>query len=474
MHYRNRLIMVLLLSLSTKPVLADISADMNSWFESMGVYGNVTTPQAIQGQTGSFYTGGSLYLRSPVTSYNLASFSAPTFRAGCGGIDIHAGSFSFINVDRFTALLKNIANNALGYAFMIAIQSISPDIADLLKTLQNTAQNANSLLNMNSCQAAETLIGTTQFPQLAQKAKEQINAQSNGATLINRFTDSLEGLNSWMGDLSQRTGTLQDTSAADPELKHYLNPGNVAWEAMKNLNAPDNIKELMMSLVGTVIIRATGDIGNKEPVPEHFDRTLEFKELIGSISENSREVKTWSCTNTECSSMNLDSTTITPFAWRVREIIRNGVDKIFVRSSQNFTDTDKFFLTQSTTPLWKLLSMAASIPFSQASLDEYAEIIATEVAANYVSFILREMNKALISAQGFQDPGSVLIIKDLNKDLRAVREELASRVSLAYQKGIGIAEQARNMQMINQTMLGVVSEDLKNSMYFSDSNVELK
>lgn len=468
------IIPALILTLSTKLALADINNDMNNWFDSMGMYSNLTTPQAIQGQTGSFYTGGSLYMRSPVTSYQLGSFAAPTFRAGCGGIDIHAGSFSFINVDRFTALLKNIANNSLGYAFMIAVQSISPDLADLLKTLQNTAQNANSLLNVGSCQAAESLIGMTQLPQLAQKAKEQVNAQSNGASLINRFNDSLEGLNSWMGDFTQRTGTLQDTSAADPELKRYLNPGNIAWKAMENLNAPSHIKELMMSLVGTVIIRATGDVGNKEPLPEHFDRTLEFKELIGSISENTKQVKVWRCSNTECTSMNLDTITITPFAWKVREIVRNGVDKILLRSSQNFSDTEKFFLTQSTTPLWKLLSMAASVPFSQASLDEYAEIIATEVAANYVSSLLREMNKSLISAQGFQDPASVAIIKNLNKDLQNVREEISGRISLAYQKGIGIAEQARNMQMINQTMLGVVSEDLKNSLYFSDSNVEFK
>lgn len=464
----------LLFILSTKPVLADISSDMNNWFDSMSMYSNVTTPQAIQGQTGSFYTGGSIYMRSPVTSYQLGGISAPTFRAGCGGIDIHAGSFSFINVDRFTALLKNIANNALGYAFMIAVQTISPDLADLLKTLQNTAQNANSLLNVGSCQAAEALIGMTPLPQMAQKAKEQVNAQSNGASLINRFNDSLEGLDSWMSDFNQRTGTLQDTSAADPELKRYLHPGNIAWKAMENLNAPNHIKELMMSLVGTVIVHATGEIGNKEPVPEHFDRTLEFKELIGTIAENTKQVKIWSCTNSECNSLHLDTITITPFAWRVREIIRNGVDKILVRGSQNFTDTEKFFLTQSTTPLWKLLSMAASIPFSQASLDEYAEIIATEVASNYVSSLLREMNKALVSAQGFQDAASVSIIKDLNKDLRSVRDEISARIALAYQKGIGIAEQARNMQMINQTMLGVVSEDLKNSLYFSDSNIDLK
>lgn len=466
--------MAVSLALSHTPAHADLSDDMNSWFDSMGMYSNTTTPQAIQGQTGSFYTGGSLYIRSPVTSYQLGGFSAPTFRAGCGGIDIHAGSFSFINTDRFTALLKNIANNALGYAFMIAVQSVSPDLADLLKTLQNAAQNANSLLNVGSCQAAESLIGMTPLPQMAQKAKEQINAQSNGASLINRFSDSLEGLNSWMSDVTERTGTLQETSTADPELRRYLNPGNIAWRAMENLDAPANIKELMMSLVGTVIVRATGDVGNKEPLPEHFDRTLEFKELIGSIAENTKQVKVWSCTDSECSNMNLNTATITPFAWRVREIIRNGVDKILVRGSQNFTDTDRFFLTQSTTPLWKLLSMAASIPFSQASLDEYAEVIATEVAANYVSSMLREMNKALVSAQGFQDPASAIIIKDLSKDLAAVREEMSGRISLAYQKGIGIAEQARNMQMINQTMLGVVSEDLKNSLFFTNNSAGLR
>ncbi|HNO75905.1 conjugal transfer protein TraH [Nitrosomonas mobilis] len=471
---KARYLLALLLTLQGGPAFANISSDMQSWFDSMGAYSNITTPQAVQGQTGSFYTGGSLYMRTPVTSYQLGSLAAPTFRAGCGGIDIHAGSFSFINTQQFTALLRNIANNALGYAFMIAVQTISPDLADLMKSLQNAAQSANSLLNMNSCRAAEALIGMTSMPQMAQKAKEQVNAQSNGSSLINKFTDSLDGLSKWAGDFTTRKATLTETSQADPLLKNYLNPGNVAWKAMSNLNAPDHIKELMMSLVGTIIVRATGDAANTEPQVLSFGKILEFKDLVGNVSQSSKTIKVWRCTSTDCDNLFEDTITITPFAWRVREIIRKGTDKIYTRDPQGFTDTDTFFLTQSTTPLWKLLSMSATVPFSQAALDEYAEIIATEVSANFANTAIREMNKALVHAQGGQDPASTKSIEKLQEDAGKVRTEMAESISLAYQKGIGIAEQARNLQMINQTMMSAVSNDLRNSLSLFNSNIDLK
>lgn len=467
-------ILTLILATSSNPALSNISADMNAWFNSMGVYGNVTTPQAVKGQTGSFYSGGSIYMRAPLVSYQLASLAPPTFRAGCGGIDLHAGSFSYINVDRFTALLKNIANNALGYAFMIAVQSISPDLADLLKSLQHVAQNANGLLNVNSCRAAEALVGMTPLPQMAQQAKEQINAQSNGATMLNKFNDSLDGLSSWMSDFAARKETLQDASNADPKLKAYLNPGNVAWEAMRSLNAPDHIKELMMSLVGTVIVRGTGETGNEVPQLHYFGRTLEFKDLIGNVAEHGKNITVWRCAGNDCENVVEDNVNIVPFAWRVREIVKKGIGNIDTRAPQGFSDTEKFFLTQSATPLWKLLSMAASMPFSSAALDEYSEIIATEVASNFLTTALREMNKALLNARGLQDAVAVKNIEKLQEDSRAVQQEIADSVANAYQKGIGIAQQARNLQLINQTMMSAVSNDLRNTLALFNSNIDLK
>jgi conjugative transfer pilus assembly protein TraH len=67
---------------------------------------------------------------------------------GCGGIDLFAGSFSFINEAQFVALLKNIGQNALGYFFQLALKSMAPEIAVTLEWLQDQAQKINAL-NVN-------------------------------------------------------------------------------------------------------------------------------------------------------------------------------------------------------------------------------------------------------------------------------------------------------------------------------------
>ena len=45
----------------------------------------------------NLYTGGSLMMRAPGRNYPLATVQLPSLRAGCGGIDIYGGAFSFIN-----------------------------------------------------------------------------------------------------------------------------------------------------------------------------------------------------------------------------------------------------------------------------------------------------------------------------------------------------------------------------------------
>ena len=70
------------------PAFAGIDAEMTSWFNELGAYGNVTGAQAIQGQTTTVYTGGGLYMRTPIKNYQLMSIVPPSVRAGCGGIDL--------------------------------------------------------------------------------------------------------------------------------------------------------------------------------------------------------------------------------------------------------------------------------------------------------------------------------------------------------------------------------------------------
>ena len=95
-------------------VCIDVSnaATMESVFDDLNgnvIYGG---PAAVKTQTMNMYTGGNLTLAAPSRSYNLMSVQAPTVNAGCGGIDLHLGGFSFISKEQFVQTLRNIGSNA--------------------------------------------------------------------------------------------------------------------------------------------------------------------------------------------------------------------------------------------------------------------------------------------------------------------------------------------------------------------------
>ena len=109
---------------ATIPARADVLSEMNRFWQGAAV--NVTGPTAFDGQASGHWTLGNLYLRAPVRSEQVATVSLPSFRAGCGGIDAFAGAFSFINSDQLIAFGRAVAQNAAGFAFELALETISP------------------------------------------------------------------------------------------------------------------------------------------------------------------------------------------------------------------------------------------------------------------------------------------------------------------------------------------------------------
>ena len=74
---RRTIAATLVFSTLASPAIANVSQSMQDWFNDIGAYGNVTGANAYRGQTMNFYSGGSLYMRTPVRNYQLASISPP-------------------------------------------------------------------------------------------------------------------------------------------------------------------------------------------------------------------------------------------------------------------------------------------------------------------------------------------------------------------------------------------------------------
>ena len=196
---------VLLVAAALPGVLqANLSGQMDVMFDTLI---NVTEPTAHLGQRRGVLDGGSVVTRARIMNESLIQVVPPSLSAGCGGIDLFAGSFSFINADQFQDLLRAIAANAAGYAFEVALQNMCKTCADTMNYLQKVVQALNQGLG-NSCQLAKGLVNAgADALNLAHKDKTSLETMTRG------IQDAFESRSTVHG-----TGPAEALEASDPSV----------------------------------------------------------------------------------------------------------------------------------------------------------------------------------------------------------------------------------------------------------------
>lgn len=131
---------------------AGILSDLNSV-----VMSNSTAATTMKTSDRTGVMGGSFSMRMPIRNTQWVAFDPPRINAGCGGVDLYGGSFSFINGQQLIQTLRNIASNAAGLFFKAAIQTVSPGLDKLMQEFQSLMQAMNNM-NKNSCMLAHSII----------------------------------------------------------------------------------------------------------------------------------------------------------------------------------------------------------------------------------------------------------------------------------------------------------------------------
>ena len=371
------------------------SCDLQDFYNSISTFNNVAGPSAYQGQTMNLYTGGSLYLRTPSRSFNVASFSPPGFNAGCGGIDLWGGSFSFINKAQFVAMMRNIAQNAVGYFFMLAIQSLSPDIANVQKYLQQVSNFMNKM-NVDTCNEGKVLAQG-----LAERVldKEKLSSvwDSNARSVFSDFADAWSGM----------SGTDSNASVAirkaDPAQAEQVSEGNVVWRSLNQtgislvLNDQASL-EWLMSLTGTLIIRRDAhDPTNWQA--QWYPATNTLSDIMGRTSAT---------TVMKCDTPNVDGclfpTEVPATGMQsLRVIVQGYVDSIKSKmlSRTPLTTAELAFIATAPAPVYKIISVAASPGGVVADLltDNNIDAIALAYAQNIITMALKDVENGLATRQ---------------------------------------------------------------------------
>ena len=248
------LIRVILLSFLPGILCASLNKEMNKFFNNFGSSSQVNSADIYKGQKAGHLTAGGLVIRNRVINSSLVSMKLPRFDAGCGGIDIHTGGFSFINTDELVNSLKSVGSASIGYAFMLGLETVSPQIASTIKQMQTWSNDVNQF-GINSCELGAQTVGAV-WPQTVQAKQSLCRAIGTKDNLIHDYVAARQHCSSPSGYESE-----QDKIRTNEKYKDILaDECNIAYEALKKQSLLMNDQELLemfMTLTGTIIVKNT-------------------------------------------------------------------------------------------------------------------------------------------------------------------------------------------------------------------------
>lgn len=303
----KKLFNVTLLALATSAIIhtsahASLSNEMDSAFNSMV---NTTDAKAYNTSRRGVISGGQIFAKNEIKHLQVANLDLPSASAGCGGIDLYGGSFSFINADQMIETFQAIGSNALGYGVKLAIQSACTSCENVMTSLEKTAQFINKM-NVDSCTAAQGIV---------EAGKDMAIGLMSDASAKNQST--ADGTST---DANDAQSKANETGKSPANLVKETNPsvynkkfeGNVTWRALKksgNLDqaftSDDNeILQLVMSIIGTGIVTNSSTEDDSEPTPQMLSG---YKVTISDLV-NGGDIKVYSCdTTTEDGCKNVSS-----------------------------------------------------------------------------------------------------------------------------------------------------------------------
>jgi conjugative transfer pilus assembly protein TraH len=164
-----------------------------------------SAPGYFKGQKRGYVSGGGFSARWQTGSDNLFSVEAPKFKVGCGGIDLSAGSMSYLDFDHLTAKMRKILANAPAAAFDMALQTLCQPCVQTIKSMASLADQFNNL-QINDCQASKALVATITNGTLSDSDEQ---AKGGMAAMNTAVTG---GASTWWQGVSEAAGTVSDNS----------------------------------------------------------------------------------------------------------------------------------------------------------------------------------------------------------------------------------------------------------------------
>lgn len=360
----------------------------------------IDAPRVYETESAGYASFGRITAKTGTETLKPVSFTPPEMSFGCGGIDAYMGGFSMINADQIVDMAQQVGQQAVATSFYLALDSLSPQLGQLMKTMQDWANKANQF-SMDSCQAAVDL-NRAALGAMGQREQLCGRWQDGESNVDDAFQARFKcgSSESWdMSLLNPLDSDGQPQSGGD-KVKMSL-VGNVVWQAMSNLKPPagtslndEEVKELLMSLLGSVIY-PEGD-KNSTPDPAPLPKKMSWQAFFDAGGKDDTSTfELYDCPSTDKACLNPGTKTVSADDLNV---IRNRVsDALFevdevigddTNTTKTFGKDAKLVLALSDLPLFQLTQTSHDAGYPNLVPAKYEDLLVAELTYKWLAEIL--------------------------------------------------------------------------------------
>lgn len=415
------------------------------WDDIGGSYSNSTDAGGYQLQGAGYYTGGNFVARTKVISVNPVTITPPGIRAGCGGIDVYTGAFSHINTDQFVALMKAIPSNAVGFAFQLALETMSPAIKGTMDQLHSVIDRINTA-NLNSCDLSQSLVGGG----LALSGKTEAYCKT---------TANSQG---WATDYARaaaecKTGgksTQYIKSANDIHGDQRPVDINIAWEVLKKSpllsDNNDEMAQFVQALTGTIIIKSPAN-ESAGPQISYKSNIVVKDETIKAILEGG-SISVLSCDEKDKCLNPTEKIITIPADRGFKKKIANIMSEMTSRiaTGEKFDSKHIDLVQKTSVPIHKAMIVrqayfGSSSAASGINPEYYSSLVAIDMLYNYLDEILKSVQEQSKQVRNFDQDN----VEKFQKGVEQARKELSEyRIDSkdSFEQGLKIILETQKIQ----------------------------
>lgn len=404
-----------------------IANELGNIWTSLGGQSVSNAPNYYKGQKAGHYTMGSMYFARPKKNRPLVSVTYPEFdfdnSCYSQGV-LNFGGASFISGEELKNKLNSIAQQSGMMFAYLGLSSISPVFSEALQEVYSKLQELGGFL-ADECQAAKQIVSFAgdKLSQHSEKAKDiftkmRLNKGENN-DLSNLYKQFPSGKSEALKEAAEKDETL------------IIEDVNLAWKALSKLKITNNeIKEFMMTVSGTIIIKAPEN-DTRPPKFQYISSKVTSPSLLDALLKGKQSIKIISCydhnnhpDHNKClivSEKNKFLEEKDSFEKKVLDFF--DLIKEALVEDKELRDDAKHFLANAGIPAYaiyeKLYQYTSGNPeYEQGVL---VEIVAWNILYNYLHDMLSEVNEA---ANNLQISASSEL-KEFKESLRSAQKLLA-------------------------------------------------